>query len=46
MSLGMQPPPKVDLGADEVARHETSFQSYKKNFNEQLELHEARFKSA
>lgn len=42
----MQPPPKDDMGADEVARHEASFQSYKKNFNEQLELHEARFKSA
>ncbi len=41
----MQPRPKVDLGAEEAARHDTSFNLYKKNFNEQLELHEARFKS-
>jgi hypothetical protein len=39
-----QPRPKVDLGPEETARHDSSFQLYKKNFYEQLELHEARFK--
>lgn len=40
-----QPQPKVDLGPEETARHESSFQLYKENFNEQLELHEARFEA-
>jgi non-heme Fe2+,alpha-ketoglutarate-dependent halogenase len=45
-NFDMQPQPIVDFGADEAARHDTSFQLYKENFNEQLELHEARFKTA
>lgn len=40
-----QPQPSVDMGEQETTRHESSFQLYKENFNEQLALHEARFKS-
>lgn len=45
-NFDLQARPKTDFGADEIQCHDTSSALYRKNFYEQLELHESRLPTA